>query len=59
MNIAETLLLAVSNEEARFLRHPISLLTSYLESAYFREQREKKQIQKLQKNITLGHQSSR
>lgn len=42
MNIAETLLLAVSNEEARFVRQPINLLTSYLESAYFREQREKK-----------------
>ena len=51
-------MLAASNEEARFLRHPISLLTSYLESAHFREQREKKQIQRLQKGIKLGQQAT-
>ena len=53
MNIAETLLLAVGNEEARFLRQPINLLTSYLESSYFRDQREKKQINLLQKNVNF------
>ena len=44
MNICDTLLHAVNNEEARFLRQPINMLTSYLESTYFREQRDKKQI---------------
>ena len=42
MNICDSLLHAVNNEEARFLRQPINMLTSYLESTYFREQRDKK-----------------
>ena len=44
MNILENLLMDVNNEQARFLRQPVGLLSSYLESAYFRATRDKKQI---------------
>ena len=35
-------MMAFNNDEARFVRQPVTMLCSYLESQYFREQRDKK-----------------
>ena len=47
-------MMAFNNDEARFLRQPVTLFCSYLESNYFREQREKKQKRELQKGNKGG-----
>lgn len=49
LNIIANLMTAYSNEEARFVRQPSQMLCSYLESQYFREQRDKKQMRELKK----------
>ena len=51
-------MLAINNEEARFVRQPVSLLCSYLESQYFREQRDKKQMHELSKGIKVPKKGS-
>ena len=47
LNILEKLVSLYSNEESRFLRQPISLLSCYLESNYFREHRDNKLVKEL------------
>ena len=42
-------MMSYNNEEARFVRQPVSMLCNYLESPYFREQRDKKQMRQLKK----------
>ena len=49
-------MMAFNNEEARFLRQPVTLLCNYLESQYFREQRDKKQMRELKKGVKSTHQ---
>ena len=42
LNILEIVVSIHSNEECRFLRQPINLLYSYLQSEYFRDNRNQK-----------------